>query len=479
MAVRYNPRLVSAGAASADFAIAADTVAIGSAPGNDLIIADATVSRRHATITRLDSRFHLADLGATNGTCVNGSPISAPVELKDGDEIRFGAAVFSFANPARVPTRSARSRAVTAVLVGALVFAAGFGITQYLINFDRLQEAVEYPSAPSAGGGNSAVSSNSAPSPATGATPRAIAPAGSPSSSPLPAPAASSDTDAHESSPGADDLWLIPLNRYRKSAGLAPVTANPRLSRGDYLHSLYIVKNFGKQIAARVNLGPEMHFEDPSKPWYTAEGLAAGRAGDVDEMWNPRGTAAPSWAIDNWMQSPFHRLPILNPHLHSVGYGSVCEDGVCIAALNLNSDVDPIVSAPAPLSAPIEYPPNAAAIDMNSFDGEWPDPLASCPGYSLPAGYPITIQLGPMVNPGISSYSLKRTAPTPAAIEACAFDGNTYINPDPGTQSMTRYELANFGTIVMIPRAPLALGSYSVSIIAGGHEYSWSFAVGR
>jgi hypothetical protein len=178
------------------------------------------------------------------------------------------------------------------------------------------------------------------------------------------------------------------------------------------------------------------------------------------------------------MQSPFHRLPILNPGLHTVGYGYYCEGAVCIAAMNLG-DVDPLLSAPASSSTRIEYPPDGASIDMNSFDGEWPDPLASCPGFSAPAGYPITIQLGAMVNPGITSVSLKRTAPTTATLETCAFDCNTYRNPDSRTQEMARSILTNFGAIVIMPRAPLIRGTYAISIDAGGHDYSWSFSVKR
>ncbi len=462
-----------------DFAMAADTIAIGSAPGNDLVIDDRTVSRRHATITRLNGSIRLADLGSTNGTSVNGSRISAAVEIIDGDEISFGAAAFRFANPPGGGAPKMRPRTVMAFIVAALAAAAAaFAIIQYLSSFDRLQQAAESSSASSGSGASSAVSPNPAPSIAIGAVLTPLPPL--PALLPSPLPAALTSPAAHVEAPNpADDSWLIPLNRYRTSAGLAPVPANPRFSRGDFLHSRYIVRNFGKQIAAHANLGVGMHLEDPSKPWYTAEGKAAGLAGDVDEMWNPRGNAAPSWAIDNWMQSPFHRLPILNPHLHSVGYASVCENGVCIASLNLDSDVDPVLSAPAPLETPIEYPPDGASINANSFDGEWPDPLSSCPGYSLPAGFPITIQLGSMVTSGISNYSLKRTTPDPVAIDACVFDGASYRNPDPGTQSMTRNQLASFGAIVMMPRTPLKPGSYSVAIEAGGHEYSWSFTVER
>jgi uncharacterized protein YkwD len=492
IAREHGPRLVATGTASADFTVTPDIATIGSASGasgNNFIITDSSVSRRHATISLLGNRVQLTDLGATNGTYVNGNRISAPVDLNDGDEVRFGAVPFTFVNPAKdsapanaknatpakLPSRSSLSR-VTLLAVVTTVFVAGFAITQYMINFDRLEDALESSFMPTAIVGTIVPTAISSPALSPAITPIASMTASSPSST-FPTPEAISSTDVPEPNPGADDIWLKPLNQYRESAGLTPVTANPRFSRGDYLHSRYIVKNFGKQIAAHMNLGPAMHFEDPSKPWYTAEGAAAGRASDVDEAWNPHGSLAPTWALDNWMQSPFHRFPILNPHLHSVGYGYMCEGGVCIASLNLNGDVDPIMSLPAPLAAPIEYPPNSSSIDLNSFDGEWPDPLTSCPGYSLPTGYPISIQLGTLVNPGFGKYSLKRTSPAPARLEACVFDGNTYRNPDSGTQAMMRNQLINFGAIVMMPREPLDTGSYSVSIIAGGHDYSWSFSV--
>ena len=472
MSPRGNPRLVPAGGASAPFEIAAHEVIIGSASGNDFVIANSTVSRRHATIACLNNRARLTDLGATNGTFVNGHRISEPIDLNDGDEIQFGAAIYRFSAGDPVPRKTSRAIAIFASV--ALICAAGFVVTLYVRNLDRMQDAAELATMPTA-----VISDSPRAAPSPDASPAAIATVarGLPDRSPA-LPASSSVPVGYAASPTADRLWLDPLNRYRQHAGLPPVTANPRFSRGDYLHSRYIATNFGARLAARENIGIEMHLEDPSKPGYSAEGAAAGRAGDVDEMYDPRRTAPPSWAIDNWMQSPFHRLPILNPHLHSVGYGYDCEGPTCIASLNINSDVDPVLSVPVPSPAPVEYPPDGASIDMHSFDGEWPDPLAACPGYSLPTGYPITIQLGSMVNPGITRFSFKRIAPTAAALEACAFDGNSYINnPDPGTQKMTRNQLIYFGAIVIMPRAPLARGTYEVAVFAGGHEYSWSFSV--
>jgi uncharacterized protein YkwD len=469
---RSSPRLVSTGAGSAVFDIVLKDVAVGSAPGNDLVIEDRTVSRRHAAITLNDNRVRLTDLGATNGTSVNGRRILAEVDLNDGDEVCFGAAAYRFI--AAAPVARTGSRAIALIAVCVVIFAVGFAITLFAVNLGRLQEAAEISPAPAV-----AAHDSSSAAASSGALPASTAKIWHKTRVSSSTPAPSSQMPSRASSSTSSRLWLDSLNRYRKSAGLTPVTENPRFSRGDYLHARYVAKNFGKRIAVHNNLGIEMHIEDPSKPWYSVEGAAAGRASDVDEMWDPRGTAPLSWAIDNWMQSPFHRIPILNPHLHSVGYGYDCEGGVCIAALNVNGDVDPVLFAPAPFAKPIIYPPKGASIDINSFDGEWPDPLTSCPGYSLPAGYPITIQFGSMVNPGVTSVSLKRTEPAPAEIQTCAFDGNTYRNPDPGTQKMVRYQLTNFGAIVIMPRAPLSRGAYSVTVIAGGRDYSWSFSVAR
>jgi DNA-binding winged helix-turn-helix (wHTH) protein len=55
-----------------------------------------TVSRRHARISVSGSDVVLDDLGSKNGTFVGGERVSAPVRLRDGDEIRTGAVVMRF-----------------------------------------------------------------------------------------------------------------------------------------------------------------------------------------------------------------------------------------------------------------------------------------------------------------------------------------------------------------------------------------------
>jgi pSer/pThr/pTyr-binding forkhead associated (FHA) protein len=67
----------------------------GREPDCAVFIDATTVSRRHARITVAFGVATVEDLGSTNGTFVNGVPISAATALKDGDEIAFGKAVLT------------------------------------------------------------------------------------------------------------------------------------------------------------------------------------------------------------------------------------------------------------------------------------------------------------------------------------------------------------------------------------------------
>jgi DNA-binding winged helix-turn-helix (wHTH) protein len=55
-----------------------------------------TVSRRHARIVISGSEAVLEDLNSKNGTYLRDEPVSSPVRLKDGDEIRTGSVVLKF-----------------------------------------------------------------------------------------------------------------------------------------------------------------------------------------------------------------------------------------------------------------------------------------------------------------------------------------------------------------------------------------------
>src|SRR5438270_804915 len=66
------------------------SITIGRAPDNMIVIDDASVSSRHALLELRGEIYRLKDLESTNGTKVNGVPITDTV-LRFEDRIRFGA----------------------------------------------------------------------------------------------------------------------------------------------------------------------------------------------------------------------------------------------------------------------------------------------------------------------------------------------------------------------------------------------------
>jgi serine/threonine protein kinase len=73
-----------------------DVTTIGRINGNDLVISERTVSRRHARLWFSDGRWYLEDLQSANGTFVNNIRIYQPVVLNDNDVINFGDEVVVF-----------------------------------------------------------------------------------------------------------------------------------------------------------------------------------------------------------------------------------------------------------------------------------------------------------------------------------------------------------------------------------------------
>jgi|SRR3954447_3676791 predicted component of type VI protein secretion system len=71
-------------------------VLIGRSRRCDFVVADPSVSRRHALLLRGDAGWTLWDLGSTNGTRVNGWRVERAV-LRAGDEVELGAMRLRFA----------------------------------------------------------------------------------------------------------------------------------------------------------------------------------------------------------------------------------------------------------------------------------------------------------------------------------------------------------------------------------------------
>jgi pSer/pThr/pTyr-binding forkhead associated (FHA) protein len=60
----------------------------------DLVIEDAQVSRRHASVRPAGDALEVEDLGSKNGTWVNGGRIAGAVRVASGDRVRVGDSTF-------------------------------------------------------------------------------------------------------------------------------------------------------------------------------------------------------------------------------------------------------------------------------------------------------------------------------------------------------------------------------------------------
>lgn len=93
------------GALLSEFELTREEIKIGREPGNEVRLADLTVSRVHARVRReAGARYKIEDLRSTNGVLLNGHRIDSPMPLTDGDEIKIGAYELTFSDAHELAT---------------------------------------------------------------------------------------------------------------------------------------------------------------------------------------------------------------------------------------------------------------------------------------------------------------------------------------------------------------------------------------
>jgi uncharacterized RDD family membrane protein YckC len=98
-------------AARREIALAGATLSIGRDPGNDLVLPDAMVSRRHAVVQMRGTQCFLRDCNSSNGSLVNGDRVTER-GLKDGDLLAIGATRLLFRDEAEAEPAEAGGKIV-------------------------------------------------------------------------------------------------------------------------------------------------------------------------------------------------------------------------------------------------------------------------------------------------------------------------------------------------------------------------------
>ena len=248
------------------------------------------------------------------------------------------------------------------------------------------------------------------------------------------------------------DHWLTVVNAYRAMSGLAPVTENTTWSAEAQAHSCYLLLN------------GISHDEVPGNPGYTPGGDTAGNSGNVAVSSSAGATARNH--IDLWMTGPFHAIGILRPKLATSGFG-ICADAAT-SPWHSGGTLDVLrginAQAPAATSA-IVFPGRGATIALDHFITESPNPLDFCGWTGTPAGLPLFALM-----PGaVTSASATLTGPS-GPVQTCVLHGE---NTSGTAQSILRSDNA----VVVVPRNPLAPGTYTSSVTTSGGNDTWSFTI--
>ena len=69
-------------------------ITVGRAQDSDIVLQEQGISRLHARLQRGAQGWTITDLGSTNGTFVNDYRITAPYEIKEGDELILSNCLF-------------------------------------------------------------------------------------------------------------------------------------------------------------------------------------------------------------------------------------------------------------------------------------------------------------------------------------------------------------------------------------------------
>lgn len=275
-----------------------------------------------------------------------------------------------------------------------------------------------------------------------------------------PGPARADESPAAPAGAAADQAKALELlNAYRTAVGSAPVSEDSALNKACKAHSAFYVANVSKYNAKGLSPHKEdatfgsgftgVDFWDRCK----AAGYTGFASGEVIAF---EGT--PAGALQGWIDTVYHRLPLLDPVTTEIGFGSVTSGKTSCDTIDSASrnalKTDPIVVYPWPGQHKVPS-------SWNGLEGPTPP---SPPG-GFPSGPVVTAQFPKAVT--VTAHTLTNAAGTAVA--------HTWLD------KKTDANLANLApeTVCLYSNKPLSAGEYTVTLTLSTEDIlSWRFTVG-
>lgn len=200
------------------------------------------------------------------------------------------------------------------------------------------------------------------------------------------------EADIAPSAPSAVQIQLRKaalqvLNQFRQQVKLQPLALQAELNDAAQCHSNYISRYFPQTVTLSI------HQEQWDKPGYTGKnagerGAFFGYFGRMGEVIDPGGAFTPERGVSGLIDSPYHRIVLLNPNYHDVGIGfSSHGDGVN-NVLVINAATREVDGNNPIMTYPYEDQGDAK---LGWYVSEVPNPLRFFGIDSQFVGYPITI----------------------------------------------------------------------------------------
>ena len=282
-----------------------------------------------------------------------------------------------------------------------------------------------------------------------------------------PAALASSSRSHPAASAASTPAWLAEINSFRTADGLSPVTDNPAWDLGIKHHLTYLQRTPAQYMTGQY---ASAHTENPASPYYTADGAAEASYSDL-ALGDAHSELS---AIDVWLAAPFHAVGMLRAQLSQVALAVDPQSGY--AGLDVIHGLNYFLP---PATQPILYPGPGTTTDLVTYGGELPSPLQTC-HWSITGTYGLPLIVLLTQAP---SAQLSATLTGPQGTEStatgslCAVDEHDYYSSDPIYGPTGISILQSDNAVFLIPRHPLATGSYAAAVDQPGQSpIAWSFS---
>jgi tetratricopeptide (TPR) repeat protein len=175
---------------------------------------------------------------------------------------------------------------------------------------------------------------------------------------------------------------LDTVNRYRRLAGLTPVTSSAVIHQAALAHAFYTL--FNGALRSIRDLG--IHQEVAAGQGYTGDNVLT----RAQHFGYPQRSMAevithrsePAGAVADWIDSVYHRFPLLRADLVELGYGDAYLGPMTVQVMDMSyreKATGRIILYPAA---------NQTGVPIAFNGNEIPDPA---PNASYPIGYPVTV----------------------------------------------------------------------------------------